>query len=185
MEYLIARYYISQFEKLDYKNSESLQEQLHFFCMVLPKSVALFISPMFRRFNDYEDKVFSIAQHYYDNMSSFERNQLVYWLGRIKNRVRKEECNAFLKNKWIEQKEKYLVGRGESTNQNKTEAFLYRTLSVSLIVQGDKDVAKDYFDSLLNDKLCNEINRGFHLAYYGDNHYIPNKTILDFIDEPK
>lgn len=185
LEYLIARYYIYRFDNLGNKDDESIEDQLHFFCMVLPKSVTLFITPMFRRFDDYESKVFSIAKHYYVNMSSFERNQLVYWLGRVDSKVRKEECNTFLKNKWIEQRSLYFGGSYDNNNQKKTDAFLYRTISVGLIRQGDKDVAKDYFDSLLNDKICNEINRGFHLEYYGDKPYIPNKTMLDFSDDVK
>lgn len=185
LEYLISKYYISQFEKLDYNNSATIQEQLRFFTMVLPKSLILFIKPMLNKIDDYENKVYPIALNYYDKMSTFERNQLVYWLGRIKSRARIEECNTFLKNKWQEQKKQYFNGEYTNKNQKKNEAFLYRTLSVSLIAQGDKEVAKDYFDSLLNDKMSNEINRGFHLAYYGDNHYIPNKTIFDFYDDPK
>lgn len=185
LEYLMAKYYIARFKELDYNNSATIQEQLRFFTMVLPKSLVLFIKPMLNKIDDYENKVYPIALNYYESMTSFERNQLVYWLGRMKSRARIEECNAFLKEKWTEQRNQYFNGKSQNVNRKKNDAFLYRTLSVSLIAQGDKEVAKDYFDSLLNDKMSNEINRGFHLAYYGDIHYIPNKTMLDLYDDPK
>ena len=183
LEYLIARYYVYVFEKLDYKNLDALREQLHFFCMVLPKSVSLFISPMISKFDDYENKVITIVKRYYYEMNTFERNEMVYWLGRIKSSVRQEEARLFLKQIWEEQKQCYLERNEKSRNDLNNNAFLLRTISVSLIVQGDKEVAQEYFDLLLNDKTSNEINRGFHLVYYGDKKYIPNKTQLDFNDD--
>lgn len=183
LEYLIARYYVYNFENLDYKNIDTLGEKLDFFCMVLPKSVSLFISPMISKFDDYENKVFRIVKRYYSDVNTFERNEMVYWLGRMKSTVRKEEARLFLKEKWGDQRNTYLTTVEKNTNQLKNIAFLLRTISVSLIIQGDREVAHAYFDLLLNDKLTNEINRGFHLVYYGDKKYIPNKTQLDFMDD--
>ena len=184
LDYLIARYYIIKLDELDVNSIENVKEQLKFFNMILPKAVTVFVSPMINRIDAYEAKVLKIAARCYDQMSVFEKNQLIYWMGRLKNRTGIEESIDLLKKYKAVQLKQY-QDRSEAGSDTKKSAFLLRTICVSLIVLGDKEAAQSYFDLLLTDKYTNEVNRAFHLTYYGDKPYIPNKTLLDFDDDVK
>lgn len=50
--------------------------------------------------------------------------------------------------------------------------FYYRCIYVSLICLGDRTSLEEYIDNLLKYSEWNEVNRGFHLEYYGDIDYI-------------
>ena len=182
LEYLIARYYIIKLDELDVNSIDNVKKQLHFFNMILPKAVTIFVSPMINRIDAYEAKVLKIASRCYDQMSVFEKNQLIYWMGRLKNKAGIEESITLLKKYKTVQLRQYLE-KTEAGNDAKKNAFLLRTISVSLIVLGDREAAASYFNLLLTDKYTNEVNRAFHLTYYGDKPYIPNKSLLDFDDE--
>ena len=184
LDYLIARYYFLKLEELNVNDADNIREQLHFFSMILPKSVTIFVSPMINKIDAYESKVLSIAHNHYNNMSVLEKNQLIFWMGRLKNKVSIEESTSLLKEYREQQKKQYSEARrlGKDAKKN---AFLLRTISVSLMVLGDKAASEDYIEMLLTDKYTNEVNRAFHLTYYGDKRYIPNKSMLDFDDDLK
>ncbi len=185
LDYLLARNYITQFEALQssLKNGDASQN-LHFFNFVLPKNVTRFVTIMFEM-DDYENTILSIAEKYYDSMSTFGKTELIYWLGRLKNPNRKTESLRLLQNYKQQQFTKYsnMNSKKADNNEIKKQAFLLRGIYISLIQSDDKTSSKEYFDLLLNDKLTNKINRGFHLEYYGDKPYIPSKTRLDFEDD--
>ena len=67
--------------------------------------------------------------------------------------------------------------------KRKRQLFLLRGICVSLIVKGHREVRDDYLESLISDATSNEINRGFHLEYYGDKAYLPVLDTLDFEDD--
>lgn len=184
LDYLIARYYFIRLEELDVDDEEHIREQLHFFSMILPKAVTVFVSPMINQIDAYESKVLSIANNHYDKMSVLEKNQLIFWMGRLKNKVSIEESISLLRKYREQQKKQYIEAKATGLNTKKN-AFLLRTISVSLIVLGERKAADDYFELLLFDKYTNEVNRAFHLTYYGDKQYIPNKSMLDFEDDCK
>ena len=182
LDYLIAYHYVQKFSEMDLLHDENISEKLHFFSMVLPKTVTVFVAAMFNKKEEHEEKVLSIAKKFYYGMPTFEKNELIFLLGRIKNIVRKHESSKLLKEYEAAQRDIYAKSNNQDINTRKKQAFLLRTLSVSLIVLNDKKVANNYFKLLLTDKLTNEINRGFHLEYYGDKPYIPNLSKLDFTD---
>lgn len=184
LEYLIARYYVIKFKELDIEKKDVDEKQLHFLSMILPKSITIFVTPMINQLDVFEGKILRFATKYYEQFSVLEKNQLIFLLGRLKNRTSIEESKALLKTYYQEALDNYFNKDTTITEQNQN-AFLLRTISISLMVLGEKQVADRYFDLLLNDKLSNEINRGFHLIYYGDKSYIPNKTRLELSDDPK
>ena len=188
LEFLIAKHYVNRFAALSARGEYNEEQRiaLSFFDMVLPKRVTRFVVKMLNDTDDYEEKVLYLAKQYFPNMSLFGKSELTFWMGRLKNRARREECVALLRRYYDDQKAVY---RQAKTAADKTqmavrqEAFLLRGISVSLIYGGDKKVLHEYLDSLLEDKTANSINRGFHLEYYGDKLYIPNRSALDFEDD--
>lgn len=169
LDYLIARYYIIKLSEINTDDMEDIREKLIYFNMILPKAVTVFVSPMINKIDEYEHKILFIARNCYGQMSMFERNQLVFWMGRLKNKKAVEDSVVLLKEFLTQQ----------------SDELLHRTICVSLMSLEDKETAKGYYELLLNDKHANEVNRAFHLTYYGDKTYIPNKTMMDFEDDIK
>jgi 5'-deoxynucleotidase YfbR-like HD superfamily hydrolase len=56
--------------------------------------------------------------------------------------------------------------------------LLQRSAYISLAYLGDSEAAHDYIHGLLTDADKDDMNRGFHLEYYGDIEYQPGNPLL-------
>lgn len=184
LDYLIARYYVLKFEEFNIDAGENVEKQLQFFSMILPKSITVFVTPMINKIDVFETKILKFASRYYGRLSTLEKNQIIFLLGRLKNRTSIEESKSLLKEYYREAQRIYSIANNTIAEKCQN-ALLLRTISVSLIALGEKNIAENYFDLLLYDKISNEVNRAFHLIYYGDKPYIPNKTQLELSDDSK
>jgi 5'-deoxynucleotidase YfbR-like HD superfamily hydrolase len=63
-----------------------------------------------------------------------------------------------------------------SIDPKQEELIFDRSINISLIYLGESAI--DYIGSLLSSDLRDEINRGFHLAYYGDIDYFSDTDML-------
>ncbi len=185
LDYLIAKHYAGKISELDFKNRsrEENIRNLSFFNMVLQKSITRFVVAMLRGNDDYEYKIMIIAENYYDSLSLFGKSELTFWMARLRNPERKRRCSQLLKDYSRKEIQRYNDTHFKSDAEKKKTAFLIRGINVSLIYEKDETAFKYYINSLINDKTANTVNRGFHLEYYGDKPYIPNKTLLDFEDD--
>lgn len=185
LDYLIAKHYVRKISELDFKNRsrEENIRNLSFFNMVLQKSITRFVVDMIGGNDDYEYKIMIIAENYYDMLSLFGKSELTFWMARLRNPARKRRCSELLKDYSKKEIQRYNDTRFKNAADKKNMAFLIRGISVSLIYEKDEAAFKYYIKSLINDKIANTVNRGFHLEYYGDKPYIPNKTLLDFEDD--
>lgn len=61
--------------------------------------------------------------------------------------------------------------------------LLLRSLIISLVYLGEKDKREEYLKMLLNYSVANQINRGFHLEYYGDISRMPNNRSYGYYDD--
>lgn len=185
LDYLIAKHYVRKISELDLKNGspDEIVRSLSFFNMVLQKSITRFVVDMIGGNDDYEYKIMIIAEKYYDTLSLFGKSELTFWMARLRNPARKRRCFDLLKNYSKKEIKRYNETEFKSLAEKKNMAFLIRGISVSLIYEKDEAAFKYYIKSLINDKTANTVNRGFHLEYYGDKPYIPNKTLLDFEDD--
>ncbi len=185
LDYLIAKNYVRKISELDFKNRsrEENIRNLSFFNMVLQKSITRFVVDMIGGNDDYEYKIMIIAENYYDTLSLFGKSELTFWMARLRNPARKRRCSDLLKEYSKKEIQRYNDTGFRNAAEKKNMAFLIRGISVSLIYEKDEAAFKYYIRSLINDKTANMVNRGFHLEYYGDKPYIPNKTLLDFEDD--
>ena len=178
LEFLIARWY------LDKIREGTMNDNIGTLDLVLPKGVTRFIVPLLNRSASDESRVLDLIERNYRNMGVMAKSEMTYWLGRIKSPGISERAEQMLLRFYEAQKE-VLSGMSPSDSAYKQALFLLRGISVSLIVKGHTDIAEEYILSMIENKLANEINRGFHLEYYGDKPYIPvfaNYT-LDFMDD--
>ena len=185
LDYLIAKHYVKKISELDFKNRsrEENIKNLSFFNMVLQKNITRFVVDMISGNDDYEYKIMIIAESYYDNLSLFGKSELTFWMARLRNPARKKRCCDLLREYSEKEIRCYNSAEFKNAAEKKNMAFLIRGINVSLIYEKDEDALNYYIKSLIDDKTANTVNRGFHLEYYGDKPYIPNKTLLDFEDD--
>lgn len=173
-EYFIANWYLSKIRE------ESHQDNIGTLNMVMPKEVTRFIVPILNRSVADEERVLSLIERNYYKMGLMAKSEMTYWLGRIKSTSLAERAEKLLKQYYEDQKcELSFADQGNY----KQKLFLMRGISVSLIVKGHVDISDEYIHSLINNELANEINRGFHLEYYGDKTYLPSYDTLNFLDD--
>ena len=185
LDFLIAKHYVRKISEL-YLNppeGKKLEETLRFFNMVLPKNITRFVVSMINSNEDLEHGIMILAKKYYDRLSLFGKSELTFWMARLNNPKRKDECLRLLRSFNTKEINNYNSTQFENSETKKDAAFLLRGINVSLIYEGDRVALIYYINSLLNDKVANSVNRGFHLEYYGDKPYIPNKTLLDYEDD--
>lgn len=167
-------------------------QDFSFFNVILPKEVTRFVVVKSQANTKYEELFVSLGQHY-NEMTLLGKSEMSFFLGRVKNARYKEKAIDLLKKYYEESKEsikKYNIDiryydLPYSFETYKQMLFLLRGISVSLIYCGSKEILYEYIHSLIDDDLSNSINRGFHLEYYGDKKYLPNRQTLDYEDNPK
>ncbi len=160
-----------------------------FFQMVLPKEITRFISARMKNNPQYERMILLLGKHY-NEMTPLGKSEMSFFLGRIANVNYRDTAISLLEKIYEETKreieQKIADEKGKKTPYSDTayrqDLFLLRGISVSLIYCGKREVLYEYIHSLIDNDLCNSINRGFHLEYYGDKRYIPNQDALDYED---
>ena len=179
VDYLIAYYYINKLRTFKEK------EDLDFFEILLPKEITRFIIPLINKNPIIQENIIKIARNWYYDLGAYGKSEMTFWLGRLEIKKYKEEGVSLLNEFYLKQKELINSKKAKgnySLTDLKMDMFLLRGIYVSLIYSGDEDLLNEYLLLLLEDKLSNLINRGFHLEYYGDKPYDANKNMLDFED---
>lgn len=177
VEYFIARYYCSKLRDGTAKDNVGLLN------MVLPKGVTRFIVPMLNSNPADESRMLDLIERAYDHMELMAKSEMTYWLGRIKAPNLTERAELLLLRYYRAHKEEMAAPQNVNDLERKRQLFLLRGISVSLIVKGHREVWDEYLESLIKDPTANEINRGFHLEYYGDKTYLPVYDTLNFEDD--
>lgn len=110
-----------------------------------------------------------------------------YLVGRVDNFEAKQAALGFLRTceatigKWL--------GSTPADQDQRRKHLLLaaRTVYISLITLGDRAASAELIERMLRDPEWDELNRGFHLEYYGDIPYVPrhqmsHKDSLDTFD---
>jgi len=175
-DYFIALWYILRIR------DDSIKNNINMFEMIMPKGITRFMVPMINRSAADEGRILDLIDQMYVKMGRLAKSEMTYLLGRIKSPGMTERAERLLLEFYHQQNEK-IKGCPSHDMEYRRMLFLLRGISVSLIVKGKKDISNEYIDFLIHDNLANEINRGFHLEYYGDKAYLPTYDTLDFRDD--
>lgn len=186
LDFLISKEYVRRVKslRLEEGNKPHNKKQLKIFEMVLQEYIARFVFDLIKRDEEYEHLIIKIGQDYYDELSTIGKSELSFRMTRLGNRMRKNECLRLIRRYNKEAIKDYEENAFTSNKEKANAAFLIRSLNINLIYENERSAFEYYANMLLTDKQSNEINRGFHLEYYGDKPYIPNKSLLDFEDDP-
>lgn len=185
LDFLIAKHYTKKILSLHLTNEKTDENarQLSIFNMIIQGHIAKFAFVLLSGNDDYEHQIMRAAKSHYDRLSLIGKSELTFRMTALANPRRKQECIRLIKKYTETEKAFYLNIAVENIDEKKDSAFLLRSLFINLIYENNREAFVDYFNLLLNDKLANSVNRGFHLEYYGDKAYIPDKTLLDFEDD--
>lgn len=93
---------------------------------------------------------------------------ICYLLGRFSDEPIRENAKEFLLIEKEKYKEIYKKGYLINTLAPDDLGLLIRTIFISLAYLGDDIAANEYVERLLADQYEDDLNRGFHLEYYGD-----------------
>lgn len=106
------------------------------------------------------------------------KSQICYILGRLKDSNAKIQACSFLDETWnILYKKLFENNILVSQNQDiKSELVLFRTISVSLVWLDCHKNQENFLKCIIFNEKLNQINRGFHLEYYGDKAYINGES---------
>ena len=69
--------------------------------------------------------------------------------------------------------------------KDKKNLFLYRTIYISLVYLGEMHSSEEYITQLITKNEWDNLNRGFHLEYYGDIEYNPGEFMSNKDDVTK
>ena len=169
-DYFIARYYYNCLIK-------TLNGNICLPDVVLTNSINRFLISMLK-----QDAWIKLVQYINENNASLLSNscgtektvaQLLFLIGRVPkvcdrplnmSNIPIEKVLFSLKDS-IEQ---YLNNAVSEPDDLKINCFLLRTITVDLIKRGRVDILNEYMDSLIFDHTAADVNKGYHLDYYGD-----------------
>jgi len=165
MDFLVAYNVIHKIKEYTSEESD--------FKHIYPYDLNSFCKEILNSSQQMQSKVFDNIKKMFHDLSSDSQTHFCYLLGRFKNPGIIAQSSVFLKN----HKEK-LWGELEPVISNFSEKKLseaerskllqLRTVFISLVYLGDSRTSDEYIKQLLSNKYFDNLNRGFHLEYYGD-----------------
>lgn len=156
-DFLIAFHVIEFLKKI----SEGADLDIDNIDLVYTHNINRFIKQLMIENPYWEEKIFETIIKIYDNSKIAARTHFGYLLGRLNNSKLKEHAIAFL--------EKKRISEPINDIHNLNELLLLkRSISISLINLAHPYSADIYIRELIREPLMDNLNRGFHLEYYGD-----------------
>lgn len=178
--FLLAQYIMSTLLKINKCDSSvELIEDLNY---VYPNDVNIFLKELVNRSNFTQRSIFEAIDRINNNLDLVNKGKvqlcIYYILGRFTDERIKEKAKQLL----IRQKQKIAAINNVS---NREDILLHRTIYISLIYLEHRPSLKEYLNKLMKDPLWENINRGFHLEYYGDIPFDINENLLNRDDLKK
>ena len=166
-DFLIAKFIIDTLS-----NESELDENLEVFNHVYPSSINSYCKEIIDGSNYRLQKIiFDSIMLVYDSIDNAGQSHFCYLLGRFKNDNIKSKARTFLRGKLKIELGKYNSIPSNEVSDIKQKMLQIRTIYISLAYLNDKHSADEYVNKLIYDKSYDNINRGFHMEYYGDIPY--------------
>lgn len=158
-DFFFAYYYVESFR------IGAIQELKIFDCIFTP-CINRFTVDLIIRDADIERSVVRNMIKCFDELSLKQKNQVVYFLGRVKTEDVKNKAIIFLKDLYSTERSCYEQSAGKRDN-----VMFLRTIGVSLLYLGSFGHENDFYHLVIYNKEMREVNRNFHIAYYTTESY--------------
>ncbi|TMU57456.1 TIR domain-containing protein [Flagellimonas algicola] len=167
-DYLIAYKITENLVQFKGKKGNFSEQDLEILKRVYPHSINNFCKEIINSTFNSQKEVLDSIQVLFDKVELTGKSHFCYLLGRLSHNSLKSKSKQFLN-------EKLKVAIQEINGINvfqdpKTMLFI-RTIYISLAYLGDRKSSEEYLDKMIFDTEYDNINRGFHLEYYGDIAY--------------
>jgi nucleoside phosphorylase/5'-deoxynucleotidase YfbR-like HD superfamily hydrolase len=142
---------------------------------VYPHNVNRFCKDIVNSDRDVQFEVLEGARRIFREGGEHSRPHAAYLAGRVADAGAKEEAKAWLRKVCMPEVEKLQARDDEELSPG--DLLLCRTVYISLAALNDGGASEDYIQLLLDRPAWNNINRGFHLEYYGDIPFDPERQL--------
>ncbi len=170
--FLIAKYIIAKVLTIMDDSDEELFKDLSY---VFPHQINYFCKEIINESLSTQQEVHKRLVKILEFKNWHSKAVACYLIGRFQDATLKTESNTVLVNFL----EKYNQESESSVARQERDKYLFaiRTVYISLAYLKNEKVEGAYIKRLIHDKEYDDINRGFHLVYYGDQKYIPKNGL--------
>jgi 5'-deoxynucleotidase YfbR-like HD superfamily hydrolase len=136
------------------------------------QSVTQFLKIMVNRSVETQRDTLLVVKKIYERSTTSDRIELAYILGRLEDEGARTDAKEYLQSRI----ETFIDSSASGASDGSSlELLLKRTLYVSLAYLGSQHAVDEYCDLLIKSSVDDDLNRGFHLEYYGDTTYLPRR----------
>ncbi len=176
--FLIAYYYVNRMKA--YNGKQDVAELEYLF----PMDVNIFIKPLINENLETQKLIFDKCKKVYATGGILAKSQVLYMMGRITDKSLKSKILKTLEGYYDELYPKLTeCNESKSRQEDRDAHLLLRSVIISLVYLGKKDKREAYLKMLLNYPIANQINRSFHLEYYGDVLRQPDSNVYYYNDD--
>ncbi len=171
-DYLIAHHVVRTIRRLGRSQEPHDLADLDF---VFPQSVTRFAKSIMNASKEVQQEVLRGAKVAWSFDVTPAKTQTCYLVGRITDSTLRDQAIEWLRS-CVPQLEQ-MAKPAAVERQRKQLGLLARTVYISLSYLGDDTSADEYLSRLFRFMDWNDINRGFHLEYYGDIPFHPEDPL--------
>ncbi len=176
--FLIAYYFVNKIK--NYGGGDEGKQLEYLF----PKEINIFIKPLINEDLETQELVFDNCKQIYEEGGILAKSQVLYMMGRIVHKSLRADILSVLEGYYNNIHEKIVGKKVEQTEEKERDLqLMLRSAIISLVYLGKKDKREEYLKMLLNYPIANQINRGFHLEYYGDMPRKPSNKMYNYSDD--
>lgn len=176
--FLIAYHFVKKIKH--YKCKENYNSISYLF----PMDTNIFIKPLINEDVETQRTIFNNCVKVYANEDILAKAQALYMIGRITHKSLRSKILKTLEGYFEELYFKLTeCAEWKSKQEERDLHLLLRSVIISLVYLGKKDKREIYLKILLTYPMANQINRSFHLEYYGDVQRQPSNTYYYYGDD--
>jgi nucleoside phosphorylase/5'-deoxynucleotidase YfbR-like HD superfamily hydrolase len=171
-DFLVAWHAVRLVRNAASGSQEAFLDDLNY---VYPHDVNRFCKDIMNSTRDGQFDVVAGAKRIFREGGENARPHAVYLAGRITDQAAKTEALTWLRKVCLPEVEKIQARNDAEIAQS--ELLLCRTVYLSLAYLNDVNASEAYIKLLLERPQWNNVNRGFHLEYYGDIPFDPERQL--------
>jgi len=162
-DYLVARLVIDAARK-----SVRMKDRDEILSSIYPYRVNRFCKDLLNQSVKQQRDVMDGIAAYKKNNNARLKVTAAYLAGRVEDHDEQERAKTLLR---------FWRQNVPGDTQDSTQLMLLRTCSISLVRLGEPLESSRYIERMIASRQLDDINRGFHLEYYGDETYDPKRSI--------
>lgn len=162
-DFLVAWHIHTTLDRIAAGDPSGLQELDH----VYPYPISRFSKELITRNEQNEVRFLKALKAGFEKAGTNARAHLAYLAGRLTGFGPRKKALQLL-TKW---RDEIAFPIAINPNSSEAELLLARTIYISLVDLGDQESRDKYLELLVDNRNWNDLNRGFHLEYYGDLSY--------------